>query len=281
MYIMKPRYLGHVSTGDPIFAYFRNEIQPRLAPIDNPGYRVFRMNGSNDVYLYEERNTNTRFVGKFFLSSRQPDRELSSRRLEREFNHLGMMRGNGFDSSPHYVARPLGKNHSLNSLLVVEYCHGELLSDIINTAIRDNHYHPLYQRLTALAYFLSRFHNRNAGNCQVNFNNASSYLDSLINRLRDMRLMPWAEAEWFHQLKERWHGNSRMWEDREVVVHGDATPENFLHGDGLHVISYDLERLRRADRVHDVGRLAAELAHFLMLNTGDRYRAEPDRKSVV
>lgn len=66
-----------------------------------------------------------------------------------------------------------------------------------------------------------------------------------------------------------------MWSDNQVIVHGDATPENFLFGDGLHVISFDLERMRCADRMFDVGRMVAELSHFFMLYTGNRFKAEP------
>ncbi|MDD3154743.1 MAG: phosphotransferase [Victivallaceae bacterium] len=66
-----------------------------------------------------------------------------------------------------------------------------------------------------------------------------------------------------------------MWEDNPVFVHGDATPSNFLFGDGRHVISFDLERGHYTDRVFDVGRMAAELFHFFLRSTGNKYAAEP------
>jgi aminoglycoside phosphotransferase (APT) family kinase protein len=66
-----------------------------------------------------------------------------------------------------------------------------------------------------------------------------------------------------------------MWEDRQVFVHGDATPSNFLFGEGLSVMAIDLERMRRADRVFDLGRIAGELQHFYMQATGNKYVAEP------
>ena len=47
------------------------------------------------------------------------------------------------------------------------------------------------------------------------------------------------------------------------------------YGDGLYVISFDLERCRRTDRVFDVGRLAGELKHFFLRTTGNKYAAEP------
>ena len=43
----------------------------------------------------------------------------------------------------------------------------------------------------------------------------------------------------------------------------------------MHVISFDLERVRRTDRLFDVGRIAAELQHFFFQSTANKYAAEP------
>ena len=66
-----------------------------------------------------------------------------------------------------------------------------------------------------------------------------------------------------------------MWADRQVWLHGDATPANFLFGHGLDVAAIDLERMKRGDRLFDVGRVAGELQHAFMAATGDAHRAEP------
>ena len=66
-----------------------------------------------------------------------------------------------------------------------------------------------------------------------------------------------------------------MWEDHKVMVHGDATPDNFMFGKGLEVTTFDLERAKRADRVFDTGRIAGELKHFFMRATGNAESAEP------
>jgi aminoglycoside phosphotransferase (APT) family kinase protein len=65
-----------------------------------------------------------------------------------------------------------------------------------------------------------------------------------------------------------------MWQDQQVWLHGDATPANFLFGDGMDVAAIDLERMKRGDRMFDVGRVAGELQHAFM-RVGDRRRAEP------
>jgi aminoglycoside phosphotransferase (APT) family kinase protein len=63
-----------------------------------------------------------------------------------------------------------------------------------------------------------------------------------------------------------------MWQDQQVWPHGDATPANFLFDDGLDVAAIDLERMKRGDRMFDVGRVAGELHHAFGCG---RRRAEP------
>ena len=48
----------------------------------------------------------------------------------------------------------------------------------------------------------------------------------------------------FYWLKDRWREKDCMWEDNQVLVHGDVTPTNILFGDGLWVIAIDLERMK-------------------------------------
>ena len=274
---MVGQYLGHLPEGDPLHQYLRYEIQPQLAAV--PGrtvYRVFRLHASNEVYLYEEKHTRARMVGKFFLNARERNREAAARRLEREFSNLVRMRQYGFTGYPHYVVRPLGRNSFLNELLVEEYCEGELLSSVINRAIRTRDDGLLFGKLTALGYFLATFHNRSAeSGTRVNFDESCQYLESVIARLQRSGCIDGGGGDELRRLRERWRERPEMWSDCRTLVHGDATPENFMFGGGLGVISYDLERLRSSDRVFDVGRMAGELKHFFLMETGNKYAAEP------
>jgi hypothetical protein len=43
----------------------------------------------------------------------------------------------------------------------------------------------------------------------------------------------------------------------------------------LSVIAIDLERMKRADRVFDLGRIAGELQHIFLQATGNKHAAEP------
>jgi aminoglycoside phosphotransferase (APT) family kinase protein len=227
------------------------------------------------VYLYEDRDTGTKVIGKFFLSSRKKDAVKAASHLTHEFDNLCMMRDYGLTGYPHDVVRPLGRNYSMNALLVTECCEGELLSEVILEAIRSGDNGKLYHKLTALAYFLSSFHNRTAIIEGVDFHQDCDYMDSLIDKLHEIRAIGGDEARELCWLRDQWRNTPRMWEDRKVLVHGDATPENFMFGKGLKVITFDLERTKHADRVFDTGRIAGELKHFFMRATGNRNAADP------
>jgi aminoglycoside phosphotransferase (APT) family kinase protein len=195
--------------------------------------------------------------------------------MEREFSNLNYLRSMGFAGYPHYVARPLGRNASLNNVLVEEYCYGTPLADFIVKAIREDARDILFQKLTALAYFLASLHNRTTIDNRVDFNKDCSYFDRIMRQLIDAGRAGWEEAQAFYQLKDQWRAKACMWEDRQVLVHSDVTPANILFGEGLWVIVIDLERLRLADRVFDLGRVVGELQHFFLQQAGDKWRAEP------
>lgn len=273
---MSKIYLGHLPHCDPLYGYLQKEIFNRFyGTAETVEFRVFRMNASNDVYLYEDTRTDRRVLGKFFLSSHMPDKNIASHRLEREYRNLREFRALGFDHGLHYVARPLGRNHELNRLLVVEYCQGESLDSVIGTAISTRHGNELFQRLTSLAFFLASLHNRTAQGGYVDFHECRQYTDSVLRDLQHQTLIGENEYREISSLCDQWRNCASMWQDNPVLVHGDATPSNFLFGDGLHVMSFDLERVRRTDRVFDVGRLAGELLHFFLRGTGNKYDAEP------
>jgi hypothetical protein len=266
------QYLGHVRKDDPLYGYLRHEIQPQTGRTpERATYRVFRLNASNDVFLYEEKYSGVKFIGKFFRCNRTKDADKAAARLTHEFENLQAMRGCGLTGAPHLVARPLGKNYALNALLVTESCDGELLSKVILAAIHNGEEEKLYQRLTALAYFFSCLHNRTANDRNVDFQTSCDYTERLIEKLLRINGIKEKEADELRWLRDQWFQQQRMWEDRQVLVHG----ENFKFTGGLNVSTFDLERAHRDDRVFDVGRIAGELKHFFLRDTGRRETAEP------
>ena len=273
---MMKKYLGPLPKNDPLHYYLKNEILPELRRGANGGdFQVYQLAGSNDVYLYHDQASGQRVVGKFFLSAHKRDQAAAARKMSREYENLQRLRQHGFAAAPHYVVRPLGCNKGLNCVLVVEYQGGELFSDIILAAIYRGAGQRLYRKLTALAYFLASLHNRSALGERVDFNNDCVYMDRLVTRLATKHLLGQEEVFELQWLRGQWYGQKRMWQDQRVLVHGDATPDNFLLGSGLEVVAFDLERAKWADRVFDVGRIAGELKHFFLQATGDAQAAEP------
>ena len=161
--------------------------------------------------------------------------------VRQEFENLQLLRGYGLVGYPHHVVRPLGTNESLNSILVEEYCGGTPLSAFVDAAIHQEQQPQLLAKLTALAYFLATLHNRTANGHTVNFHQDCAYLDQLVKNLQTKNFIGSWDAAELHWLRDLWRDKPRMWEDRQVYVHGDATPSNFLFGDGLSVMAIDLE----------------------------------------
>jgi aminoglycoside phosphotransferase (APT) family kinase protein len=270
------KYLGHLPRSDWLYDYLRYDILPQMGVSGAvPDFRVYTIKASNRVYLYKDRRTNTRVIGKFFSGVGSRPHEVSCQRMEREYRNLVYLRSLGFTGYPHYVARPLGRKVSLNCLLVMEYCYGRSLNDFIVNAILHGAGDGLFRKLTSLASFLASMHNGSAKGVRVDFNRESAYFERIVEQLRTWGHIGWDESREILWLKDLWRGRACMWEDQQVFVHGDVTPTNFLFGDDPWVVALDLERMKSSDRAFDLGRLTAEVKHFFMQYTGSREAAEP------
>jgi aminoglycoside phosphotransferase (APT) family kinase protein len=273
---MHGTYLGHLPLSDPLRGYLRHEIAPQLGyPPSDAEYRVFRFNCSQHVYIYEELHHGYRVVGKFYAPNGRRDAETAARAARNEYGNLLYLRSLGLAAPPFHVARPLGCNPAINNLLVVEYLEGELLGAVIEQAIHAGRRDRFFRKLSGLARFLAAMHNRTAGDWTVNFSESGEYMDRLVRALSQRWGLDHAHCAEFHGLREAWREKGVMWEDRNVLVHGDATPSNFLFGRGGAVLVIDLERMKWADRAFDLGRLCGEIKHFFLQATGDPSAGEP------
>jgi Phosphotransferase enzyme family len=273
--ILVPKhYLGHLSSNDPLHPYLVHDVLPQIGVRNTAAeFRVFSMKDGK-VYLYQERHSSAQVVGKFFVSGGNHSAN-AVQRMGQEFDNLQLLRGYGLAGYPHHVVRPLGTNACLNSILVEEYAKGVPLSSFVNGAIHHEQSRSLFEKLTALAYFLATLHNRTANGQGVDFQQDCAYLDRLVRKLQAKQVIGAWDANELSWLRDRWREKPRMWEDNQVLVHGDATPSNLLFGRGLNVIAIDLERMKRADRTFDLGRIAGELQHYFLLGTGNKHAAEP------
>lgn len=270
---MSPQYLGSLSHKDPLYAYVRDHIAPQLGVADfHATYRVHQFAHAQNVYLYEEKKSGATFIGKFHKSPKHAKHALNP--AENEYRNLIHLRSLGFDAHPHYVVRPLGCAPHCNNFLATEFLRAESLDAVILAAIQGRR-RRFYRKLTALAFFFATLHNRTASFYPVDFQTTLVYHERLLHALVTKRSLSGGLTSHFRRLAGRWRDSACMWEDRSVLVHGDATPPNFFFGAGAEVLAIDLERMQWADRLFDVGRLCGEIKHFFYRATGDPMAGEP------
>jgi aminoglycoside phosphotransferase (APT) family kinase protein len=137
----------------------------------------------------------------------------------------------------------------------------------------------LFDKLRTLGWFLAELHNNSARQERVAFDESVRYFNCIVENLSG--IISDGEAAFLCQLRDIWQSDWAMWSDCKVLVHGDATPANFFFGQGLYVISFDLERMSRSDRLFDTGRIAGELKHFFLFHTKNKYAAEPFIKHFI
>jgi aminoglycoside phosphotransferase (APT) family kinase protein len=273
---MNGKYVGYVAGDDPLHGFLTVIIRDRMGVREpQPAFRVFRLPGSNVVYAYEEKFSGAKIICKFYGPRFGPDRDKAAWMARKEYEGLQTLRRFDLVGSPHHVIRPLGFSRDINGVLAVEYYAGEEFSHAIARATRHGDDAHLYWRLKALAFFLATQHNRTANGARVDFEPDCQYFGKLVGRLQKAGRIGQCDADELSWLRDRWRDRPRMWQDRQVWLHGDATPANFLFGDGMDVAAIDLERMKRGDRMFDVGRVAGELEHAFMSAVGNRHRAEP------
>ena len=131
-----------------------HDVLPQLG-FDNtlPDFRVYMLQASNHVYLYEDRHSQTRIIGKFFDNISDRSSETAYHHMYKEFNNLNYLRSIGFSGYPHYVARPLGHNASLDCVLVEEFCYGQPLTAFIIKAIWEGKREPLFSETNCARLF--------------------------------------------------------------------------------------------------------------------------------
>jgi len=273
---MNGRYVGYVAGHDPLHDFLSRIIRDRMGVREpQPAFRVFRLSGSNEVYAYEEKFSGAKIICKFYGPRFGSDRDKAAWMARQEYEGLVTLRRYNLIGSPHHVIRPLGISRDINGVLAVEYYSGEEFSHAIARATQHGDDAHLYWRLKALAYFLATQHNRTANGAGVDFDPDCRYFDTVVGRLKKAERIGQGDIDELSWLRDCWRDRPQMWQDRQVWLHGDATPANFLFGHGMDVAAIDLERMKRGDRMFDVGRVAGELQHAFMSAVGDRHRAEP------
>ncbi len=243
--------------------------------VAQPDFELHRLSIWQEVYLCKERNSSTPIVCKFFGSRSHLSKKKRLDLLNQEFGNLNAVREKGFCEFPYQVVRPLSKNEQINCLLVEEFARGNDLDYYLAKAAWEGQHEKLLKKLTMLAHFLAELHSRTALTARVNFADTADYFRHLVDSLARLELIDELAVGEFKCLCHEWTVIPEMWADISVLVHGDVTPTNFFFHpeDGLTAI--DLERMHPADRVCDLGMLAAELKNHFAWRVFKADAAEP------
>ncbi len=254
--------------------YLKEEIFPQLASPPYGEIEVSEVSYKKPVYLFLERWKNIVVVGKRFKveSILLEDAWLEA---DKEYLNLKLLRERfGMSGSTDYVVAPLGRSKELSALLVTEKAPGETLDYYIDRAVYEQQHEQLFDKLSHLARFFVKLHHISETDRTVPPDLPQSYMQRLLDHLRRGLLSPSEEAA-IEQYSSRWWDEESIFvTDREVIVHGDATPTNFLFYANS-VVGIDLEEMKWADRCWDLGFMAAELKHHFMWRMGDGWAAEP------
>ena len=205
-------------------------------------------------------------VGKFFSAS--PPQAAADLSLAREYNHYLELPALGLGNGSGLVPRLLGHWPERSLGLLLEAVPGPDLDHLVLQASVHGDPATLFRGLEKLAHLLAFFHSRPVPADPVTPAPALAYLDKVMAQLLAAGLLTGEDRQAVAQERAAWEERLQDFSDRQVLIHGDATPTNFLFPNGR-AVALDLERLRVGDRLWDVSWVAGELKHAWGWRTAD------------
>jgi aminoglycoside phosphotransferase len=210
-------------------------------------------------------------VGKFF--SGYPPRTSSDVSLGREYDHYLRLPALGLGNGDGLAPRLLGRCPERSLGLLLEAVPGPDLDHLALQACVQGDPAPLFRGLEKLAQLLAFFHSRPVRALPVSPHPALAYLKKVAAQLLEAGLLTREDCLALEIEGAAWEERFQGFSDRQVLIHGDATPTNFLFPDGR-AVALDLERLRVGDRLWDLSWVAGELRHAWGWRTSDFHGSE-------
>ncbi|BBL69319.1 phosphotransferase [Methanoculleus chikugoensis] len=229
---------GYLEAGDAFGDWLAGALTDRLAGWRGR-IRVCRMEPASHVVCRYEFGTGLSVVGKFFgAPTGARTRYNADAAMRNEFLRLRHL--SGWIRVPHAVAT----SSRFQSVLVTEHIPGPTLRELLDAGA------SLYDPLTGVAHLLRRLHDSTRTSCRRERDFA------YVHAILDQNNLPGSRRKRFDRLLGAWWHGTRL--DRAgCMVHGDATPGNYLFDGGICAI--DFEGAHHAHPVRDLGILAAEL----------------------
>lgn len=264
---MNSIYLGKLDYSDPLYGVL-SQVFP---DIKEPIFYVKRISPRR-VFKYTEEKSQIAIVGKFFkLDDAKQERVL---RMKGEYDNLRKIRRYGFDQYPHYVVRPLSREESIGLALVEEFIYGKDLDHYLKKAIYGEG-EFLKKRLSRLAGFLYALHTKTETGNTVDLEPIGLYFQKIVDKLKRQNVIFDSTKREYLKLMDRWLNRPLLQDAKDVIVHGDATPTNFIFTGRGDVVAIDLERMKSADAVFDIGMVCGEIKHAFLWRSDNPYESEP------
>ena len=259
---MTARYLGTLDLADPLYEVLAHRVYPEIT---RPVFHVERLSAHGLVYRYREAQTHRTIVGKFFDTHDRDEGKI--RRIKNEYRNLIRLRYLGLNTHPHYVVNPLCREERIGLAVAEEFVGGHDLDHYLRQAAHNGGRLALRESLGRLADFLYRLHSKSGASAAVRLDEVAAYFARIVDKLQRQGLITSEHVTEYLRLRDLWLARPGMLAEA-VTVHGDATPTNFLFPDGDEVVAIDLERMKDADRVLDVGMVCGEIKHAFLWRTG-------------
>ena len=213
---------------------------------------------SRKVLRFTFPEDNYAVVGKFFSAS--VFRTSADLSLVREYDHYLRLPALGLGNGDGLTPRLLGRWPARSLGLLLEAVPGPDLDHLLLQACVHGNPAPLLRGLEQLARLLARFHSRPVSNLPVSPEPGLAYLDKVMAQLLAAGRLTREDRLALETERACWEDRLVDFTDRQVLIHGDATPTNFLFPNG-EAVALDLERLGPGDRLWDLSWVAGELKH--------------------
>ena len=272
---MAPQHITYLNSRHPIFQLLTDVVYPQLgATLERPRFGIKALAGSPGVYLFSEETSRRKVIAKYcFMPASITCRNLAL--LKREYEHLLLLRGLGFCDGSCRVPRPLGDKRFLTLGLIQEWEEGRNLDYFLQQAIYRNEGDPLYARLEKLAFFFAGLHRKTQKGLTMDWTPVKTYYQKVLAQLSGLGLLSPELNQNFSELIGHWLTRLVEFNTTQVLVHGDATPTNFIFPSARELVAIDLERVQSSDRVWDLGMICGEIKHAFLWRRRDRSGAEP------
>jgi len=131
------------------------------------------------------------------------------------------------------------------------------------------------KRLSRLAEFLYALHTKTESGNTVDLEPVCLYFQKIVNKLKRQDVISNSNKGEYLKLMDKWLNRPLLQGAKDAIVHGDATPTNFIFTERGDVVAIDLERMKNADPVFDIGMICGEIKHAFLWRNGEPYESEP------